>query len=261
MASPSIASATLFCENCGRTTPHRVLRLDRASRGPGAAIRGVARCRECRLTHPFESVPVVEVERDVIVSSGSRSKPQKVRVPRFAHLQVGNAVPGTSDPLTIRRLEDSAGRSVRGGDAREIATIWAVRDEGAVVRVSILEGAVTRASVVRLPHGTVLEVGEALVVDGRPYGITALRADGKTWRRPGDRFRGDEVVRAYVRRTAIPPAGRRDWSRSRVSSSSDARAASTPPRSRSSPGTSVARRVPRARSADGGADDQSRSPE
>jgi uncharacterized Zn finger protein len=260
MTVPPIASATLLCPNCGHSTPHRILRLDPASDTSEGGLRGIARCRTCRFTHPFESVPTEEVEVDLIVSSGSRSERRRVRLPRFARLKVGSTVPGGDERVTIRRLDDPSGRSVPHADAHAVPTIWGVLDLGAVVRVSVVEGARTRATVVRLPHGTILEVGEPMVVDGARAQIVALRANGRTWRRPGDRFGSDEVVRAYVRRTESPPAGRRDWSRSRGTASSSARATSIAARSRSSPGTRVTRSVPRARRADGGADAQSRSP-
>jgi uncharacterized Zn finger protein len=257
MSAPALASATLYCESCGRETPHRVLRVDRTPHAPGAVLSGVARCRECRRTHPFESLATATVDRVLIVSSGAESKRSSVRIPRHARLEVDRELPGADPPVRIRKLELANGGSRRTAVASEVATVWGVRDTGAVVRVSLVEGARTRPAVVRLPHGTELEVGAELNVEGTRTEIVALRAAGHTWRRPGDRFPSERVDRAYVRRTAMPPAGRSDWSRSRESPSSEAREASRSSRSRSSPGIRVTRRAPRARSADGGADVQS----
>lgn len=257
MPTPALASATLYCERCGRETPHRILRVDRNPHAPGAVLSGIARCRECRRTHPFESVAIEPVERVLIVSSGARSRRSKVRLPRFARLEVGGQLPGFEPPVVIRKLDLPSGEPRRHATANEVATVWGVRDEGAVVRVSLVEGARTQACVVRLPHGTELEVGAELNVDGLRTEIVGLRAAGHTWRRPGDRFPGERVDRAYVRRTSMPPAGRSNWSRSRESPSSAASATSTAGRSRSSPGIRVTRRVPRDRNAEGGADDQS----
>ena len=260
MSTPPIGAASLACDNCGRTTPHRILRLDRGADRPGASLRGVARCQVCRFTHPFVAPVPDEVERDLIVSSGAETSRRRIRLAANAQLQVGGTVPGLDAPMTIRRLDAPGRPDAAQTPAAEVRTIWAVRDDGAIVRVSLVEGSRTRSAVVRLPHGTVLEVGSELDVEGRRAAIVALRAAGQTWRRPGDRFPADQVQRAYTRRTTMPPAGRRDWSRSRGRPTSVARATSTAARSRSSPGTRVARRVPRARSADGGADDQSASP-
>lgn len=252
-----LGAASLYCENCGRETPHRILRLDRASSSRTSRLRGTARCKECRLTHTFDTATPEEVERTVIVSAGTESERRTVRLPRFARLEVGRDLPGSDPPVTIRKIDLASGVTAGSAVASEVATVWGVRDLGAVVKVSVVEGARTRATVLRLPHGTVLEVGSMLDVDGDRAEIVGLRAAGHTWRRPGDRFPGEQVDRAYVRRTAIPPAGRSDWSRSRDRPSSPARATSSSGRSRSSPGIRVTRRVPRARNADVGADDQS----
>jgi uncharacterized Zn finger protein len=257
MSSPALASATLYCESCGRETPHRILRVDRTPHASGALLSGIARCRECRRTHPFESVAAASVERVLIVSSGAESERSKIRLPRYARLEVNGELPGFDPPVVIRKLDLANGESRRSATANEVATVWGIRDTGALVKVSLVEGADTHPAVVRLPHGTELEVGDELEVEGTRTEIVGLRAAGHTWRRPGDRFAGERVDRAYVRRIAMPPAGSRDWSRSRDNPSSEASATSTSSRSRSSPGIRVKRRVPRARSADGGADDQS----
>ncbi len=260
MSTPAIGSASLPCENCGRTTAHRILRLDRGSGRPGAAVRGVARCRECRFTHPFSIPAPADIELDLIVSSGATTRRRRIRLPRATLLQVGGGIPGIEAPLTIHRLDAPGEPEAAQTPASAVRTIWAVEDLGAIVPVSLVDGARTRPARVQLPPGTLLEVGADLVVDGTRVEIVALRAEGRTWRRPGDRFRAEAVQRAYARRTAMPPAGNSAWRRSRASPSSAARSTSTFVRSRSSPGTRVARKAPRARRAAGGADDQSRSP-
>ncbi len=258
--APAIGSASLPCENCGRTTPHRILRLDPRADGSGGVVRGVARCQDCRYTHPFETGPPEEIERTLIVSRGASSERSALRLRRSAHLQVGADLPGQDPPLRIRRLERSDGSDASEAAASEVRTVWAVRDEGAVVRISVVEGARTVPTKVRFPHGTALEVGAEIPLEGGSGEIVALRARNRTWRRSGDRFRADEVDRAYVRWTARPPAGRSDWTRSRARPRSAASEDSTPARSRSSPGTRVTRSRPRARRAAGGAADQRASP-
>jgi len=255
-----VEAAMLECPNCGRPTPHRILRVDRTSAPRRGRVRGIARCRNCRLTHPFASAPAERADVELIVSDGAVSERSRLPLPRLARLTVGATVPVAGDPLTVRRLDGPDGRSVRSARAAELRTIWAVRDRGTVVAVSIVEGRRTRSASLALPHGTLLGIGDALSVDDRPHAIVALRANGHTWKRLGDRFRAEEVGRAYVRRTDRPPAGRSAWSRGRVSPSSRASATSVGSRSRSSPGTSTTRRRPRARSAAGGAADQSSSP-
>jgi uncharacterized Zn finger protein len=253
-----VAAGTLFCPNCGQDTAHRILRL----REPGGRgdLAGVARCKVCRFTHPFEVRETRTVRRPVIVSDGAGSRRSDVEMDPTTHLEVGGRVPGTRDPIEIRRLDRQGGRPTDAAPASQVATIWAVRDRGAVVPVSIVEGDRTRPARVQLLPGTILEVDAPLVVEGAETTIVGLRAEGRTWRRPGDRFPAERVDRAYVRRSSIPPAGRSAWTRSRERPSSAARPRSTSDRSRSAPGTRVSRSSPRARSAEGGAADQSCSP-
>jgi|HubBroStandDraft_1064217.scaffolds.fasta_scaffold01671_3 uncharacterized Zn finger protein len=258
--APGVFSAAIFCDNCGRTTPHRILRLDRRGTAVPARVSGVARCKDCRFTHPFSSVPEDRVELALIVSTGARSTPSRVALPRGRKLQVGSGVPESKAPLTIQRIEDLQRRSITNGLAGEITTVWAIHDEGAVVLVSVVEGRQTRSIRWPLPHGTVLRVGDELPVESQTVRIVGLRARGHTWRRDGDEFSAEDVTRVYGRRTSSPPAGNSPWSRVRVKPSSRARSTSTVSRSRSTPGTRTTRTVPRARIDAGGAAVQRVSP-
>ncbi len=257
---PRLLSATLACDNCGKSTPHRILRIDPRGGGTPRHLRGVARCRVCRFTHPFESVEEDRTELTLIVSVGPTSERTRISLPRSRRLQVGRGIPGREPPLTVHRIEDVSGRSLASGRVGEIGTVWATRDEGAVILVSIVEGQRTRSIRLALPHGTLLRVGDDLALDDGTVEVVGLRARGQTWRRPGDAFPADDVVRAYTRRISSPPAGKSPWRRVRVSPSSRASSTSTASRSRSGPGTRRARTEPRARIADGGAAVQSVSP-
>jgi uncharacterized Zn finger protein len=257
---PRLLSATLYCENCGQPTPHRILRIDRRGARAAGRLRGVARCRECRFTHAFESAEEGRSEIALIVSAGPTSERSRISLPSARRLQVGSGVPGTEVPLTVHRIEGPAGRAMTSARVAEIATVWATRDEGAVVQVSVVEGRDTRSVRLPLPHGTVLRIGDDLALEELTVEIVGLRARGHTWRRPGDAFTADEVARVYARRISSPPAGKSPWRRVRVSSSARASSTSTASRARSGPGTSRTRTDPRARRAAGGAAVQSVSP-
>lgn len=258
--SPATAvhSAEIFCDACGRTTPHRILRVDPRSSSGG--VRGIARCRTCRWTHPFSSAaePTVTVAR--ILSDGPMSVAGRVTLPARAELEVGSAVPASSPPVRILRIDRKVGGPARSARAEEIATLWVAPDRGALVPVSIVEGRRTRSARLSMPPDRRLGVHGTIEAEGIPLVIVGLRARGRTWKEPGDEFFAREVDRVYARRQLIPPAGRSDWSRSRerpmVRESSTSRSA----RSRSSPGTRRTRAIPRARRALGGATVQSSSP-
>jgi uncharacterized Zn finger protein len=255
-ASPeptAVHSALLFCEHCGRRTPHRILRWDRRASRPGAAARGIARCRECRLTHPFVSESERAYEVAVVRSDGPVSERSRTSLPSGRTLQVGHRLPGSTERWVILRIDRLDGRSVPSAPTEAIATVWAARDRGKVVPVSIVEGRRTRPARLLTPPDREFEVGGRVSVEGLRLEIAALRAQGRTWHYPGARFAAREVQRIYGRRTASPPAGRSDWRTERERPSSFESSTSRSARSRSSPGVSRKRTVPRARTESGGA--------
>lgn len=174
-------------------------------------------------------------------------------------LRVGEALPGRTPPVEIRRLERTDGRPAETAQAGELSAAWGTADRGAVIPVSEVVGQRT------IPHRLVLEpdanlaVGSALEVDGLTLHIWGLRARSRTWQRPGDVFPARDVQRVYARRYRMPPAGSSDWSVPRGSPSSRASSTSRLARSRSSPGVKIRRTRPRAASAAGGATTQSSS--
>ncbi len=259
-AAPRVFAATLYCEMCDRPTPHRILRMDPVRKSGSHRVQGTARCRVCQWTHRFESRTPGRVEVARIVSDGKISVRSRVELPANVHVQVGSGIPGSEEPFRVLRIDTRKGNRVRSALTNEIATLWAVRDVGAVVPVSIVEGRFTRTVRLVVPRETEFEVGGRSTVEGTPLRIVALRARGRTWRQPGDRFRALEVSRLYGRRTDIPPAGRSDWSSGRGMPSSRTSSSSRSERSRSGPGVSRDRIVPRRRSASGGAVVQRLSP-
>jgi len=249
--APRVFAATLYCEMCDGLTPHRVLRMDPTRRAGSGPVQGTARCRVCQWTHRFESRPPEQVQVAQIVSAGKTSVRSRVELPAHAQVHVGSGVPGSDEPFRIRRIDTRDGDRVLAASTDEVETLWVVRDEGAVVPVSIVEGRFTRATRLIVPRETVFEVGGRLTADGTPLDIVGLRARGRTWRRPGDAFAAEEVQRIYGRRTDRPPAGNRDWSSGRGRPRSFESSTSRGPRSRSSPGVRRTRTSPNARTRTG----------
>jgi uncharacterized Zn finger protein len=247
-----LASAQVYCESCRRETPHRILRVA-ATSSDGRVIRGVARCRECRLTHGFESVEEARAEVPLVLSTAGRSTRTVVTLPEHRRLLVGSGLPSAGPDVRLRRIDLKDGTQASEARAGDVATLWATRDPPPWVRVSVVKGRITRTT--RLPYtpGTRFEVGASLLLDRSSYWVAAVRARRRTWRRLGDAFPAEEVERVYVRRTERPPAGRSAWRSERGTPSDSESARSTPARSRSSPGRRRARTSPRARTAASGA--------
>jgi len=251
--SLQLGAAQLYCDSCGHETPHRVLKaralnVDRQPRG----VRGVARCRDCDFTHPFVSRPEATVEIFLVRSDGDKSTRAVARIPRDRRLLVGSGVLGAEGGDRIVRIDTQGGVSVADARSPEIRTIWATPDDGARVSISVLEGAMTQSRRVRLPPGEVIAVGSRMTLEDGAIHVHALRARGRTWRKPGDRFPARDIQRVYGRRIVRPPAGSKPWIRVRRRPRSRASSFSRSPRSRSGPGVRRKRSFPRDRRALGG---------
>lgn len=253
----AIHSAEVLCDVCGHETPHRVLR---ATRDRDGTVRGTARCQECRFTHPFTARAAKPVSVSAVVSEGPTSVRMVLPLAPDLRVGVGDLLTPSDEPLEIRRIETHHRRDVRWARAHDVATLWLVPRGHARVPISIVEGRRTRSEALVVLPATVLGVGTNLEVGDALLEVVALRARGVTWRRPGDEFPASDVQRLYARRTVMPPAGSRDWSRSRESPRSRESSTSRTGRSRSSPGVNTHRTSPREARAERGATVQRSTP-
>lgn len=258
--APQLRAASVACDNCGRETPHRVLNLDRRAYRSGFGARGVARCRECGWTHPFEVRFLSDVTVATVISDGPKSLRRETRLPSGKRVQVGSDVPGSSEPMRILRIDDREGRQVPSAVSSEIRTLWVRPDRGAILPVSVVQGRRTWSTRLTMPPDALIAVGTELRIDDTRIRVVALRVRGTNSRRVGDGFRAQEIQRVYGRRAEMPPAGRSRWSTDRATPSSRASRDSVASRSRSGPGVRKKRIVPRARMAAGGAAMRSESP-
>jgi uncharacterized Zn finger protein len=202
-----VHAATLFCDVCGEETPHRIVRMDPAA---GKAVSGLARCRTCHTTHRFQTRASRQHVLSEIVSDGAKSQRRVRSLAADEQLAVGERMPDRTPSARIHKLDRLDGRSVRTAPAREIRTVWLTPDEGAVLKVSLVDGRRTSSARITLPSETRIAVGALLTVDGRSWHISGMRANGRTWRHPEDAFPARQVQRVYARRYARPPAGKSD---------------------------------------------------
>lgn len=255
-----VHAARLRCDNCGRVTVHRIVHWDARGRASRTHRSGLARCRECGGTHPFEVRTGAPKEFDLIESRGPVSTRRRIGLSANERIAIGRAIPGVMPALTVRRIVRTNGDSAPESRVAEIATVWAVPAEELGVRVSIVEGARTRTTRWVVPPGGVIAIGDRAAVEGVAFEVVAIRARGRTWRYPNVQFPAREVQRVYARRTVSPPAGRSDWRRGRGSPSSRTSSTSRSERYRSSPGVRRNRTSPRRRTASTGAAVQRLSP-
>ena len=253
-AFAGLHSAELPCQTCGQRTRHRVLRVAKVRQRPdGRELEGVARCSQCRWTHPFALFVPAGIRIPAVLSDGARSRRTVVEVDSDQRLQVGSRIPDQSPPVRILRIDRQGGAQVSDAIARDVETVWLAPDVPRPIPVSLVLGSRTATTRATLAPDRALAVGETIEVAGATLRIVGLRARNRTWTHDGDRFTAREVSRIYTRRTDTPPAGSRRWTRSRDMPRSRETSASRPVRSRSGPGVRMRRSRPRARTAATGA--------
>lgn len=254
-------SAELPCAVCQRITGHRVLRVHRERRSlAGQLVEGIARCSQCRWTHPFRLEIPDRLRVRAVVSEGNRSSPISVDLPATQRLLVGSRIPEHDPPLRILRIDTRSGSRTTDALARDVGTVWLTPDKPRPIPVSLVLGSKTAVTRADIPPDRLLQVGGTLEVAGGILRVVGLRARNRTWSHGGDQFPAREVTRIYTRRMESPPAGSNRWSRFRDSPSSRATSASRSDRRRSSPGVRIKRSRPRPRNASGGATTHRSSP-
>ncbi|HEV2166981.1 MAG TPA: HVO_0476 family zinc finger protein, partial [Thermoplasmata archaeon] len=114
LSGTPVHSAMIECPNCGVETEHRILRIDpRHADRPGAGLRGIARCRVCRLTHPFQSTPKAQVRVEAVISEGRVSHTEGRSLPEGVRIEVGSMLPGSEGPeLRVLRIDRNDGTRV-----------------------------------------------------------------------------------------------------------------------------------------------------
>ena len=116
-AAPGVHAATILCEVCGKETPHRIVHLDPAQR---RVVSGLARCRECRTTHPFRIGAPALHDLFEIVSDGPASTRILRKIPALETLTLGERFPGRDPPCghPQARPDGWPSRPHRGGPRR-----------------------------------------------------------------------------------------------------------------------------------------------
>jgi len=121
----ALGTARLYCESCSEETVHCILRVDRGAVGPWPkAVRGIARCRTCRWTHPFESSRAETVALEVVVSKGAANERRLVRGGPYETLRVDERVPGLDPSGTVRRIDLKDGTRASTREPRERFPTW-----------------------------------------------------------------------------------------------------------------------------------------
>ena len=179
-------------------TEHNVLR--RQVKGEGEDV--LVQCVDCQEVQTLHLRPGKAVSITSILSDGADSRTDYVEADDDEKISVGDVFEHDEILYKITRLDDSESRPKKIIDARDISTLWAVRCDKAVVRLTMTDGEESRSKTIECSPEDVFSCGSIMEVDGERWRIRALHTGrGRTLR--GKRSAMD-IKRVYLH----PPYGR-----------------------------------------------------
>ena len=159
-----------ICPNCSRSTEHEVLR--RTSKGSGDDV--LAKCVECGEVHTIVLRPPKAVRVSATLSDGKESEARSIEVDEDEVISVGDVFERDGALWEVTRIDGEASQPYEKLGASEIKTMWAVRRDRAVVKLTLTDGESSIASKIECDPDRVFTCGSILEVEGRRWRIRAL---------------------------------------------------------------------------------------
>ena len=157
------------CPNCSRSTEHEVLR--RTPRGSGDDV--LAKCVECGEVHTIVLRPPKAVQVSATLSDGKESEARSIEVDEDEVISVGDVFERDGALWEVTRIDGEASQPHEKLGASEIKTMWAVRRDRAVVKLTLTDGETSIASKIECDSDRVFICGSILEVEGRRWRIRA----------------------------------------------------------------------------------------
>ena len=180
------------CINCSQSTEHEVLR--RTPRGSGVDV--LARCLECSKVQTIVIRPPKAVSLGFTLSEGASSRAEENEVDEDEVISVCELFEHDEAQWEITRIDGTASQPFDSLPAGDIRSLWAVRKDRAVVRLTMTDGEDSVASSIECEPDRVFTCGTILEIDGRRWRIRALHTGkGRTLR--GSR-EASELRRMYL---------------------------------------------------------------
>ncbi len=186
------------CGSCADFTEHEVLR--RHAKGAGEDL--LVQCRDCGEVQTLHLRPEKEVGITTILSDGAESRTEKVEADEDEIISVGEVFEHSEILYRITRLDDSNSRPKKSMVAADISTMWAVRCDKAIVRLTMTDGEESSSKTIECTPDEVFSCGSIMEVDGVRWRIRALHTGrGRT-------LRGKRVAMDIRRIYLHPPRSR-----------------------------------------------------
>lgn len=198
MQTPNALS--LYCENCGEYTLHRVIKGKIKDRN-GRTLEVVARCTVCDSTYtgiikapPSRKVPLV-------ISDWENSHRTKIDLPEDEVIRVGDELLTDEDTILVTAIE-LRGKRVQSARVSNIETIWAKLFNSVLVPVSVNRGARTVADTIEAVPEEEFYIGDTIQVKNKNCVIHQIMdSNGRMLRKGGIMAKNIKRVYARVIRT------------------------------------------------------------
>ena len=190
------------CSNCEDFTEHNVLRRVRKGDGEDLLIQ----CLECNEVQTLHLRPGKPIKITSILSDGAESQTQTVESDDEELISVDDVFDHSGILYRVTRIDDSDTRSQRSMVASDISTLWAVRCDKCIVRLTMTDGEESSSTSIECSPDKVFSCGSIMEIEGVRWRIRALHT-GK-----GRTLRGKRAA-IDLRRIYLHPPYNRDEDR------------------------------------------------
>lgn len=167
------------CSNCEDFTEHRILR--RVNKGDGEDL--LIQCVDCNEVQTLHLRPGKAIYITSILSDGAESQTQPIESDDDELISVGDVFDHSGILYRVTRIDDSDTRPKKTLVAREISTLWAVRCDKCIVRLTMTDGEESHSRTIECSPDEVFSCGSIMEIEGVRWRIRALHTGkGRTLR-------------------------------------------------------------------------------
>ena len=188
------------CSNCEDFTEHRILR--RVNKGDGEDL--LIQCIDCNEVQTLHLRPGKAIYITSILSDGAESQTQPIESDDDELISVGDVFDHNGILYRVTRIDDSDTRPKKTMVAREISTLWAVRCDKCIVRLTMTDGEESNSRTIECSPDEVFSCGSIMEIEGVRWRIRALHT-GK-----GRTLRGKRTAIGLRRIYLHPPYNRKE---------------------------------------------------
>ncbi len=168
-----------LCSNCEDFTEHNVLR--RVKKGDGEDL--LIQCLECNEVQTLHLRPGKPIKITSILSDGAESQTQTVESDDDELISVDDVFDHSGILYRVTRIDDSDTKSQRSMVASDISTLWAVRCDKCIVRLTMTDGEESSSTSIECSPDKVFSCGSIMEIEGVRWRIRALHTGkGRTLR-------------------------------------------------------------------------------